>query len=112
MLSSSLALFPLLVLSAFASVIPRQVQKGTIEQPLPGTAIAPGGNFTFQYFPRQDYGTNTFGVYLFVLDEAATESPLTLNATDLFSTGYFWDPSEYPNVEGKVLDRSISARHI
>lgn len=107
MLFSSLVLLPLLSLSALASVLPRQAPKGTIVAPTAETAIVPGSNFTFQYFPRADYGVSTFAIHVFLLDESSTESPITINPTDLFSSGYYFGRYDYANYPGKAVHRGI-----
>lgn len=97
----SLALLINAALAAALAVTPRSI-KGSIEKPLPGTAIAPSTKFDFQYLPLADYGVSTFYYHVWLLDVASLDGTAYLAQpfSSLFSSGYYFGRFDYPNYPG------------
>jgi hypothetical protein len=87
---------PHLSLSAPASV----ASYGTITAPPPGTAVAPGANFTFAYTPHADYGISSFAYHVWLLTAPDTNAAASIMAPNS-ATGYYFGRFDYPNYPGE-----------
>ncbi|KAI0822030.1 hypothetical protein BC628DRAFT_1278011, partial [Trametes gibbosa] len=66
---------------------------GQIEQPAPGTAIAPGAAFDFSYHPSADYCRSTYAFSVWLV----TDVPSSLAPMDVFMAGHFFGRFDFPN---------------
>lgn len=96
----------ILALAALAYVVGADSTspKGTIAEPKPGTHIAPGAKFTFQYEPLADYGVSTFWFHVWLLDPSGSppnhSNSITSTLSSVFNTGYYYGRYDYPNYPG------------
>ncbi|KAI0632039.1 hypothetical protein C8Q77DRAFT_1074143 [Trametes polyzona] len=70
---------------------------GYISQPTPGTHIAPGAAFDFNYMPSADYCRSTYAFSVWLV----TDAPTSLAPVDAFMSGHFFGRFDYPNYPGK-----------
>ncbi|EKM52084.1 uncharacterized protein PHACADRAFT_262548 [Phanerochaete carnosa HHB-10118-sp] len=91
------SLLSLLFLAASSLSAPT-TQYGTITAPASGTAVMPGANFTFSYFPHADYGISSFAYQVWLLAvPAAAGGVEQLSFSTPGVSGYYFGRFDYPN---------------
>lgn len=87
-----------------ACAAPASHNPGTISSPAPGTVIAPGASFDFQYNTRADYGVSSYNYTVFLL----TSLPASFSASAEVADGHFFGRYGFPNYPGtSLLDKRI-----
>lgn len=83
-------------------------QAGTIVEPAPGTAIAPGARFNFTYNVMADYSVSSFWYHVWLLDplhagaaKSSSSSITTDSLASAFNSGFYFGRYDFPNYPGE-----------